>query len=151
MVEFAAVHFVTFFLNVSSQEFLSGLGRFLGVIACSNNEQFPGVYFCVSPPFISPPCVSWEFICCLPRDIWVLFSQTRLGCSSFTLPYGVIKGEIETISKCNFTDEIVTDGFICHLRAPTAVPYSWWPHTLPACSVSQTNTSEGWESVLAQP
>lgn len=44
MIEFAAAHFVSFFLNVSSQEFLSELGRFLSVIACSNNKQFPGVF-----------------------------------------------------------------------------------------------------------
>lgn len=55
---------------------------------------------------------TWELICCLPRDIWFLFSQTQLCYSSFILPYGVIRGEIETISQSSFTDEIVTDGFM---------------------------------------
>lgn len=114
LIQLAAVCFVSFFLNVLSQEFLSEPGRFLNVIASSNNEQFPSLCLClsVSLPFISPPSTSWELICCLPRDICFLFSQTQLCYSSFTLPYGVVKSETETISKSSFTDEIVTDGFI---------------------------------------
>lgn len=114
MIQLAAVCFVSFFLNGLSQEFLLELGTFLNISASSNNKQFPGLCLClsVSLPFISPPSTSWELICCLPRDICFLFSQTQLCYSSFTLPYGVIKGEIETISKSSFADEIVTDGFI---------------------------------------
>lgn len=114
LIQSAAVCFVSFFLNVLSREFLPELGRFLNIIASSSNEQFPGLCLClgVSLPLISPPSTSWELICCLPRDICFLFSQTQLCYSSFILPYGVIKGEIETVSKSSFTDEMVTAGFI---------------------------------------
>lgn len=99
-----------------------------------------------------PAAITSNFLVCFPTfhispirllRAYLLFTQRYLGfvlSNTFMFqllhsPYGVVKGEIETISRSNFTDEIVTDGFICHLRAPSVVAYSWWPHTLSDCSV----------------